>query len=268
LARAQALGRVHTQAASPQLNAGWVAFNLGDYEQAIAHYGSAYAASLDGRLLFNLGLSYWKLYGQSPIRAHLLRAQDLLARFLASVTPAHFPDDPQIPRSRQAAEALVGDIRAEVVRLDAAASRPSLGAQQPSPSTGAIGPAPAALPPNHGPKSGPASSPGWPPGRAPLLLYGAAASLAVAALITGVLALQAASDADALASQGAFALGNDRADRSSTLAYTTDALLGAAVVSAGLGLWLHLRHVRASYPSGSSVALLPHGSGAGLYVTF
>ena len=202
------------------------AFELGDYTGAITEYGHAYARRRDPRLLYNLGLSYWKRYGLMRGRTDLRRARDLFQRFLLIVVPGSKVYEADRERLKQAA-ALAREYLRAIDR-----EKRALAIRKP-PSKNVVQSVSLTHPPLKKTETvRPVGA--W-------ISYGLGAALGVTAMVTGALALSASGDTRRLIDTDPAAAGQ-RADSADALALATDVLLIGAVVSAAVGLVLHLWH--------------------------
>jgi tetratricopeptide (TPR) repeat protein len=218
-APAQPNGRAASDEARRHRQAGYDAYDMGDYDTAIGEFEQAYRLENDPRLLYNLGLAYRKRHQVSGDRRDLLRARDGFRHFLAMARP----DDPRFAADRQwldKARTLAAQYAEEIDRtLSAAPAR------------------------RHRPSRPPAIVHPRRPRRVlagTLLVVGAVA--AVGSATTGVLAWRDSARADDLASDGDHVGANDAGDRASSLALASDIMLGAGALAAGIGLYLWLRH--------------------------
>lgn len=215
--------------AAAERRAGLAAFDVGDYAGAVAAFERAYRLDPDPRLLYNLGLAYRKKHELSGDRSDLVRARDAFVHFLALARS----DDPRFKADRAwlaKVQVLAARYRDELEAELEAGERPAVTpVEQPRLVTSA--PPPARRYRN---------------ASLALLVGGAAAG--IAAGVTGALAWRDASRAEELADEGDHAGANQRAERADRLALTSDLLLSAAVVSAGVGafLWWRGRPARVS----------------------
>jgi tetratricopeptide (TPR) repeat protein len=250
--------RQHKQAA-------YAAFELGKYSEAIEQFEQAYRLKRDPRLLYNIGLAYFRRFELFARIADLHQARHLFRRFLLLVPlPARGRDREPIRQARRYSSSYLKRIEVTLARQRAghqpSATRPVPPQSQPARRSASLlranddqvlsrdeaervastagsgsaelaspGDRPDAEPPDSGDRSGYAH---W-------LLYGLAGSLAVAAGVTGGLALAADQRSDTLAADADLAAA-DEANRSDRLALATDILIGSAVISAAAAVVLHL----------------------------
>jgi tetratricopeptide (TPR) repeat protein len=210
------------------------AFERGRYEEAAQQFELSYRLKPDPRLLYNLGLAYFRLYEFSRKASDLAQARKSFRSFLELV--------PLPPRGRGRKKVATARRLAKRYLARIAALTPPA-PEQPTPAA-----APAALPPASGPAM-PPLVPDRQPRQTPRsdrrgvvhwVLYGLAGAAGAAAAVTGGLALAADRESDDLAAMGDRAA-NSSAERSRALAIGTDVLIGTAVLSAAVGLVLHLR---------------------------
>jgi hypothetical protein len=230
------------------------AFELGHYSKAIANYESAYRLKRDPRLLYNIALAYWKRHQVERQPGDLLKARDLFRRFLALVSPAAPRYAAQRSTLRKVRR-LARDYLAEIDQLVAASPQRPETRPPTSPATSQPASAPArparprsaartAPPPRPVPGEALPRTPEDRPPEArrrwlPWTLYAAAGTLALAATVTGALALRTEEENHDLAAARDPAA-NSAADRADALALATDLLLGAALAAGTAGLITHL----------------------------
>lgn len=223
--------------------AAYAAFEVGRYDEAIDQFEQAYRIKRDPRLLYNIGLAYYRRHELRGSPSDLRQARNLFRRFLQLVPPpeADAPDRQKVRDARRYARQYVKRLESLPIQpqtqpatlpssmpsslpssLPAAARHePDLRAAQPDPATARV-----------------QEKPG--PSPAHWLLYALAGASGAAAAVTGGLALRADHNSDDLARLGDSGA-NAEADRSRNLALATDVLIGAAVVSAVTAVVLHLR---------------------------
>jgi len=227
------------QRAARHKKAAYSAFDRGAYDTAIREFEASYRLKPDPRLFYNLGLAYFRRYEASKATPDLHQARTLFHKFLDRV--------PLPPRGRRDRKKVAAARRFTERYLERIAALESPPAPPPpasaSPTSAPIGFAPSESGESQMPivvnQPSPAT-PRPPSGVAHWVLYGLAGAAGVAAGVTGGLALKADRESDDLAAGGDPAA-NDRADRTRTLALSTDILIGAAVLAAAVGLVLHLR---------------------------
>lgn len=219
--------------------AAYTAFELGRYGEAIRGFEAAYRVGGDARLLYNIGLSYYRRHELKGIRADLLAARARFRRFLQFVRlPARgAPDRDKVRLALRYARRFLQIIDS---LLPAPGSQP---ASRPSSRRAAPATLPAVVarplftgPPQPEPARDRPATRRWPH----WLLYGLAGATGAAAVVTGSLALRSDQRSDDLAARGDL-LANQQADRTQDLALATDILISSAVVAAVVGLVLHLR---------------------------
>jgi tetratricopeptide (TPR) repeat protein len=217
------------------------AFAVSDYDTAIADYKKAYRLSHDPRWFYNLALSHRKRFQLAGALSDATEARDYFSRFIELVDP----DAPEHAADRTRLEKTIVLARGYVAELDKTLAAPPRPQPQPQPQEREpqLASPPERVPPHDAQR----------PRRWGHVLLVTAGALAVGGGTTGVLALQREREsADALESGdilGARASGI-AADR---YALATDILLGAALVSGGLGLYLALSGDEPA--DGASVAL-------------
>lgn len=96
------------QQARSEFEAGQTAYNLAQYESALAHYQRAYELSKLPALLFNLAQARRKLYEKNHDLTHLRMARELYRSYLRQVA---------ISDARQLAESLLGEVEKEYTRV-------------------------------------------------------------------------------------------------------------------------------------------------------
>ncbi|MCC6750046.1 MAG: hypothetical protein IT371_20440 [Deltaproteobacteria bacterium] len=233
-----------------QKEAAYASFELGRYADAIAAFQRAYGLRRDPRLLYNLGLSYYKKHELEGLAPDLVQAREHFRRFLALVSPHAYP--------RESARIL--KVRALATGYLAAISRKEASTQVTPPGPGPShrpvpaprrSPSPSVASPNVASPnvaSSPAPAPTPPPPRrrawAHWLLYGVTGAAGLAAAVTGGLALRAASQSEELGAAGDRAGANERASRSRALALGTDVLFVSAAVTVTVAALLHWRSHR------------------------
>jgi tetratricopeptide (TPR) repeat protein len=200
--------------------AGFSAFELGHYSEAIVSFSRAYVLKRDPRLLYNLGLAYLKRYELKNAGDDLRKARDMFSHFLELVSPSAYPGDEfRIKKVQVLARTYLRSIERKLKFLPDPRPPPAGGPREPAPPP----------PPE---RQGPALH--W-------LLYSGAIAFGVAAAITGGLALNANSEAEDLAGAHEGKLNHEAADRADRLALTTDILIGTAgaalVAAAVIQLW-------------------------------
>jgi tetratricopeptide (TPR) repeat protein len=230
-------------------DAAFAAFEKGRYVEAIEQFTRAYTLNRDHRILYNIGLSHLKRYEseRAPELEDLRQARSLFKRFLQLVSPASYPDDrSRILKVRQLAKSYLESVERKLAisisTKPSPASRPATGRPAiPRPpeepgdidALGDIEDEP--RDPDQIVPVDPGTADGDRRGKRKIthwFLYGAAAALALTGAVTGLLALDAASEAEDRAAEFD-GLGNEAAvARADRLALTTDILLGAAAGAA------------------------------------
>jgi tetratricopeptide (TPR) repeat protein len=225
--------------------AGYAAFEVGRYTDAIGHFEAAYRLKRDPRLLYNLGLAYYRRAELTQEAADLRQARNLFRRFLALVPAGRRgADAKKVAAARRFASRYLREIdeALSVVGRPPTRTRPATTDTPTTPPPTVARPKAAPLLPlvpavDEPPRKQKASSAHW-------WLYGLAGLAGTAAAITGGLALGADASSDDLAARGD-PEANAVAGRSRHLAASTDVLLGVAVATAVVGAVLHYRARRA-----------------------
>lgn len=231
----------HAQSHAAHKKAAYAAFELGRYSEAISEFEKAYALKRDPRLLYNLGLAYYRRYELHGAAPDIQQARHLFRRFLLFVPPPRRGADRQrILAARSYAEEFLRKIEAALRQkprpMSQPASKPTLPQRNATPRATPLA--------TSTPTSVPTPLPDRPrpPRRGPLapwVLYGVAVAAGAAAGITGAMALAADGRSDDLAAD-ANPKANAEAARAKDLALATDLLLGGAILSALTGVALHL----------------------------
>jgi tetratricopeptide (TPR) repeat protein len=219
-------------------DAAYAAFELGRYDEAIGHFEKAYRLKRDPRLLYNLGLAYYRRHELSSSAADLRQAQNLFRRFLQLVPEpdARAPDRQKVLDARRWARRYLKKIELLSPQTQPTSSPTSMAASLP------------VIPRRDPPKTEPPRAPHETPQKrdrryAHWVLYALAGSTGAAAAVTGGLALHADHSSDDLASAGD-RRANDEAERARGFGVATDVLIGTAVVSAAAAVVLHLWYAR------------------------
>jgi tetratricopeptide (TPR) repeat protein len=218
-------------------------FEIGNYDRSIQELELAYALKRDPRMLYNLGLTYLKRFEVKGNREDLVQARQNFTRFEALVSP----DDPAYEKSKDQVIQMRKLTKDYLVNIERELAKPV-----PKPIPLAVGTYPWAPPPPERPRD-------W----TPIVLYGVAGAAAVTAVVTGVMSLNAQSEARDFKASGAPLQANEEIDRADGLALTTDIMIGVAVVAAGSGLWWQLTH----RPPPAEKERLPGTGGAGSATT-
>jgi hypothetical protein len=209
------------------------AFVVGRYDDSLREYAAAFAVKPDPRVLYNLGLTHMKRFEVTNDRQDLVMGRQFFERFLALMPPSepnYAQNRERNDKMRSLAEEFLSTI---AVELD---KRPP---PKPAPSDEGFVPA-AALQP-----SPPLPESHWRRYRTSYVLYGAAATVALGAVATGLWALLAQSNAEELRDAGNIDASLSKFERADRLALTTDILIGVAAVTAGVGAYLQYRQWRA-----------------------
>lgn len=219
-------------------------YQAGDYPTAVSLYMKAYNLSVDARILFNVAQIYDKKVQDRELALEYYR------RYLKSTTA-----EPELVK--KATERVT-----ELQRQQEELSKPAPTASAAVTATAsAAATTTSTATPTATPTVRTESRPVW-------IGYGTAGVLAVGAAITGALALSGSGEVSRGAYAGSTPPADLRAtaDRTGTLAVTTDVLIGGAAVAAVVTLIVHI----ASPKSGSEVksALRPAPAGAGVMWRF
>jgi len=223
-------------------DAAYSAFELGRYDVAIREFEQAYSIRRDPRLLYNIGLSHLMRFRLGRAHADAVQARDLFKRFLLLAPGGMTADEQQrLRKMRDLAHRYLAELEGP------AAPPPSAPPERPAT-------IPAGLPPSAPTPTPPTGGRRLP--RAALVLYGVAAAAGVGVAVVGGLALDAQSQARDLHARGDVSANHTMADRADRFALVADVVLAVAVVSAAVGLALHLKGRRAREPVGLTVTRL------------
>ena len=196
------------------------AFEISDYDTAIAQYKRAYLLTSDPRLFYNLGLSHRKRFQLTGSHADLVEARDYFHRFVELLDP----DDPTRAAERERLVQMRELARSYITELDAQiAAHPAAPRPPPLVTTTVIAP-----PPQH-------ESRRW----GPIVLAGAGA-LTLGGGVTGVLALQYNGEASDARKLGEIDRTNTLGDKAHRYAIASDVMFGGALVAGAVGLYLML----------------------------
>jgi tetratricopeptide (TPR) repeat protein len=221
--------------------AAYAAFEVGRYDEAIDHFERAYRLKRDPRLLYNLGLAYYRRHELGRSAPDLRQARNLFKRFLqlVPVPAAGAPDRGKVLDARRYARKYLQKIELlsppQSLPTSAPASLPTSmpSAARDESTTQTQQQEPAVVQASKQQERRDAGYAHW-------LLYALAGSAGVAAGVTGGLALGADHTSDDLARAGDVQA-NAEAGRARDLAIATDVLIGTAVVAAAVAVVLHLR---------------------------
>jgi hypothetical protein len=194
------------------------AFEISDYDTAIAQYKRAYLLTSDPRLFYNLALSHRKRFQLTGSHADLVEARDYFHRFVELLDPddpAHAAERERLEQMRDLARSYINELETELATHPAQPSPPPLA------TTTVIAP-----PRPH------ASRP-WIP-------FAVAGSLALAGGVTGVLALEYDGDASDARKLGDIDRSNTLGDKAHRYAIGSDVMVGGALVAGAVGLYLLL----------------------------
>jgi tetratricopeptide (TPR) repeat protein len=184
------------------------AYGVSDYDTAIAEYKKAYRLTSDARLFYNLGLSHRKRYQLKGERADAVEARDYFHRFVELLDPSepeHAAERERLEQMRALARTYIAELANELAR------RPPLETEQRGE-------------PTHG--------------RWRNILLITAGAFAITGGVTGVLALKYQGDANDANFTGDVDVARSDGNAANRFALATDVLLGAAIVSGGIGLYL------------------------------
>jgi tetratricopeptide (TPR) repeat protein len=190
--------------------AAYQAYGVSDYDTAIAEYKKAYRLTSDPRLFYNLGLSHRKRFQLEGNRADAVEARDYFHRFVELLDPAdpeHAAERERLDQMRTLAKTYMVELANELAR------RPPL---------------------DVAPRGQPTH------GRWRNILLITAGAFAVTGGATGVLALKYQRDANDANFVGDVDDARSDGNTANRFALATDVLLGAAIVSGGIGLYLTL----------------------------
>jgi tetratricopeptide (TPR) repeat protein len=231
------------------MKAGQAAFALSDYPRAIEEFKKAYEAKPDARQLYNLGISYMKLYELGGVREDQVQARDYLKRYLALMSTRPWTSDKekqQMQKMQTLAEKYLAALNAEPVEK---ASGDSARTSTTPPSSVEANAAQKDVAPPPGPavredtkSTAVVTPPPAPPERSsvPTILFLAAGASGVVAVATGIFALRASNDSNDAGLDMRYADANTSASHARTFAIVSDIFTGVAIVALGIGLVLSL----------------------------
>jgi hypothetical protein len=258
-----------TEESKRHMTAANAAFALSDYPHAIEEFKKAYEAKPDARILYNLGLSYMKLYELGSTHEDQVQARDYFKRFLALSSARQgmsAREQEQVTKMRSLADGYLATLSVEPTEKSAekpgdkpandAAARtpPSEEGQHPpgeakEPGKDASREA-SASPPQLAARTDPqakSSSSLVAPvvvarerSSVPTILFIGAGATGAAALVLGAFAIHASNEAHDLAFEMRYGDANSSSSRARALALTSDALTAATLIAAGIGVILML----------------------------
>src|SRR5215470_13653055 len=139
-------GTKRSQESKRHMKAATSAFQLSDYPHAIEEFKKAYEAKPDVRILYNLGLTYMKLYELGAVREDQVQAKDYFKRFLALVSTQEWSSDKekaQVDKMRALADQYLAQLNAEPEKpplVQEAKSEPEPGGPKDEPKIAEVAP--------------------------------------------------------------------------------------------------------------------------------